>query len=97
MTIPKKVKVGGLTYEVEIVDKMDDDSCVGKTYFQDSKIRIGKANPDFMEQVFMHELIHTINGEIGETEVEFLAMSLYQVIKDNPELFKGGGSNGRAK
>lgn len=97
MIIPKTIKVGGLTYDVEIVEKMDDDTAVGKTYFQDLKIKIGKANPDFMEQVFMHELIHTINGEIPEMECEFLAMSLYQIVKDNPQIFEGGGKNGRAK
>lgn len=97
MNIPDKVKVGGLTFAVEVVDKMDDDTAVGKTYFQDLKIKIGKANPDFMGQVFMHELIHAMNGEINETEVEFIAMSLFQIIKDNPQVFEGGGNNGRAK
>ena len=97
MIIPKTIKIGGLTYKVEVVDKMDDDSAVGKTYFQELKIRVGKAEPDFMLQTFMHEIMHTINGEIPEVEIEFLSMSLFQVIKDNPQIFEGGGNNGRAK
>lgn len=88
MKIPKTVKVGGLIYKVEIVDKMDDDSCVAKTYFQELTIRIGKAEKDFMEQAFIHELLHTINGELKETDVEFFAMSLYQVLKDNSDIFE---------
>lgn len=87
MQIPKTVKVGGLTYRVEVVDKMDDDTAVAKTYFQDLTIKIGKAEPGFMQQVFLHELLHVINGEMKETLVEFLAMSLYQVVKDNPGIF----------
>lgn len=95
MNIPNKVKVGGLTYKVEILEELD--SCVGKTTYEDLDIKIKKAEEDFMNLTFWHEILHTINGELRETDIEFLAMSLYQVFKDNPEIFQGGVKNGRKK
>lgn len=88
MQIPSTVKVGGLTYGIEIVNKMDDDSCVGKTYFQDLKIKIEKAEKPFMELTFLHEILHAMNAELKETDIEFLAQSLYQVLVDNPKIFR---------
>lgn len=85
MKIPKTVKVGGITYEVEIVDKIEEAAAM--IHFDEQKIRIQKAKEDFMNQAFWHELFHAINGELRETDVEFLAVSLYQIIKDNPQLF----------
>jgi hypothetical protein len=35
------------------------------------------------ELALFHEIIHTINGEIPEQDVEFLAQTFYQVLRDN--------------
>ena len=87
MTIPKKIKVGGLTYKVLIVDQIDGDDASGITDPKTLTIKIIKCHPNVMEQTFIHELLHAINFEKEQEEVEFLSMSLYQVIKDNPKLF----------
>lgn len=84
--IPETIKVGGLTYTVEIVDELDR-ACADTNYGK-QRIRVEKANPKFMQQAFLHELFHTINGEFLEEKVEFLAMSLFQILQDNPQLFK---------
>lgn len=97
MRIPEKIKIGGLDYTVETVNEIDGD-CVGKIYYQDLKIKVENSQPDFMALTFWHEILHAINGEMKETDIEFLAQALYQVIKDNPHMFKEGGDrkkNGR--
>lgn len=94
INIPKEVKVGGLIYEISFLDEIEDGSCSGLTTQGDLKIEIEKAKPSAMAQTFLHELFHCINFEMKETDIEFLAMMLYQVVIDNPEIFgKEGGEN----
>lgn len=83
--IPKKIKVGGLVYKVEIVDELER-GCAD-THYGKQRIRIEKADPKFMQQVFVHELLHTINGEWVDEQIEFMAMSWFQIFQDNPNLF----------
>lgn len=87
MTIPKKVKVGGLTYKVIIVGEIDGGDSAGEIDTKDLIIKIAMAKPDAMHQAFLHELFHAINFEKTQEEVEFLSISLHQVIKDNPKIF----------
>jgi len=92
MNIPKSVKVGGVTYDVKIVDNPMGDQ-VGETNFRDAVIYIAKSkSQDFMNETFIHELVHTIYAnagyaEVDELTVEGIAQSLYGVIVDNDELF----------
>lgn len=85
--IPTSLKVGGLVYRVEVVDDIGKPACAD-TDFQKQRIRVERADPKFMQQAFIHEILHAINGEWNEERVEFLAMSLFQVFQDNPQLFK---------
>lgn len=87
MIIPTNIKIGGVIYDIEIVEEIED-SAIAKIYFDKQLIRVQKAKEDFMNQAFLHEVFHAMNGEMGETDVEFFAVSLYQIIKDNPEMFK---------
>lgn len=91
MKIPKILKVGGIIYTIEIVEKIDGAAAM--IHFDEEKIRVQKAKEDFMNQAFWHEIFHAINGELRETDVEFLAVSLYQIITDNPELFEKSKKN----
>ena len=88
--IPKQIKVGGITYDIEIVDsQMSSDNNVGLTDYRDAKIYISRNNSiAFMEETFIHELIHAMLAHAGyvdhdELMVESLAQTLYGVIKDN--------------
>ena len=96
--IPEKVKVGGLDYEVEILDRIrDSQSPVGRCSPMDGSIEILLGeNEDFMCQTFLHELVHAIHYQMGysgdqiyedEHYVDGLANALYSLIKDNPGLF----------
>lgn len=90
MNIPSKLKVGGLTYNVEIVDAIEDEGCAAFIDTQILKIKIEKARYESMNHHFLHEMLHAMNSALDEPTVEYLAMSLYQIIVDNPLLFKGG-------
>ena len=84
MNIPKTLKIGGTNYKIEVVDKIDeDDNTAGKTYTSKQLIKISKGTPDFQQTTLVHEIIHAINMELKETDVEFFTQALYQVLKDN--------------
>ncbi len=89
MIIPKKVKVGGLIYKVNIVESLDEDCC-GITDNKMLTIRMAKAPKESLEATFLHEIIHAINHEFGEVGTECVARGIYQVMKDNPGIFKHG-------
>lgn len=98
MKIPKKVKVGGVTYKVKEVDEVQQINCrngfttVGLWEPIESVIYLDKhLEKQAKERMFLHELFHAIfdhcNIEQAEDKVELLSTALYMVIKDNPELF----------
>lgn len=93
MKIPKKVKVGGYTYQVifdDLIDANDNDG-ICKVDKQLIALRPGMAQ-NHTEQVFLHELLHACFHHIGFDEnykyteeqlVTELALVLHQVLKDN--------------
>lgn len=84
MKIPAKIKVGGLWFDVKQVpsDEVDDD--YGTASSSKQTIKLNKELPqDVKELTFLHEILHCINGEMEEKEVEFIAFGLFQVLKDN--------------
>lgn len=95
INIPSSVKVGGLIYDVEIVDELE--LAYGDTTRGKKRIRIQQADPDFMELVFLHEIVHTFNSEWPEERVHFLAQTLHQFIVENPDVFKEVKKHGMAK
>jgi hypothetical protein len=90
MIIPSKLKVGGLTYAVEIVDRIDEPDCAAYIDTQLLQIKIARAPKEAMLHNFIHEMVHAINPEIPEETTEYLSSMLHQVIVDNPGAFKGG-------
>lgn len=95
MNIPKKVKIGGRTYQVETTTKLN----LGNAHFSaevdtcELVIRITPQAKQKMEGDFLHELIHAIYYHLGyndhdEKKVEELASALYMVIQDNPGMFE---------
>ena len=89
MQIPDKIKIGGITYDIKLVDNLVD-KC-GEFDLSKLNITIEKASQEAMELTFIHEILHAINNEVKEIEIEFYAQALYQIIKDNPKLFMEGG------
>jgi len=82
MIIPKKLKIGAHTVFVREVSGMIDSGnrnskgeyiiLLNRQLYQTEK-----------EVTLFHEIIHVINRELPEQEVEFLAQAIYQVLKDN--------------
>jgi hypothetical protein len=82
MNIPKKIKIGALTFKVVIEDLGEDK--LGETDRTCSTIRINSIITK-QEQVltFFHEVFHQVNATYDEERVEFLATSVYQLLQDN--------------
>ena len=99
MTIPKRVRIGGIDYTIKHVPRLvsaDGDLCNGLFDSNRSVIELNSENDlsqGRIEQVLIHEILHGIvfttglNLEDEEITVNVLAKGLYQVIKDNPQLF----------
>ena len=90
--IPKKLKIGGIVYTIESVprkelfyaDMAETDMCIGEITIDCSLIKISK-DADINQQwvTLFHEIIHALNCKIKETETEYLAQGIYQVLSDN--------------
>lgn len=94
MAIPKRVKIGGLTYEVKKVARIDrsKDDLGGLQYESTQTIHLKKGlAKEVTEKIFIHELLHAMfchcDIDQDEHKVELLANTLYMVAKDNPGVF----------
>jgi len=98
MKIPEKVKIGGVNYEIRDVENLNDGQSVlyGKIDYENFIIELNtKYNQiDHKCIVLLHEILHgilnqvTLEVENEELLVEVMSKGLYQIIKDNPEIFK---------
>ena len=94
MNIPKKLKIGGKVYTVEITDNLflGNANVSAEIMYNDLVIRVSPQAQGKMEADFLHELIHGIFDHLGyrdhdEKRVDELAQALYMVIVDNPDVF----------
>ena len=89
MKIPTKIKIGGLRYRVRVVKKINDSEDSGETDTEKLVISLHAGQKQSaLEITFLHEVLHAININLDEKEVEYLAMAFYGVLKDNPRLFQ---------
>jgi len=94
MTVPKTVKIMGITYEICQVDKLMDHNQVklnGNIDYSNSKISIDSELSDQIKIVTIwHEVIHGLlsqaNIEHDEKLVEFLGYGITGFLADNPEM-----------
>lgn len=94
MKIPKKLKVGGLYYDVEITNKMylGAANVSAEIMYDDLKIHIAPNPEQRMQADFVHEMLHAIYHNLGyrehdEKKIDELAQALYAVFVDNPKMF----------
>ncbi|WP_167957958.1 hypothetical protein [Anaerosporobacter faecicola] len=94
MNIPDKVKVGYKEYEVQMEKHLDDETNLlyGCCYYEEETIKLcTKYTENQQKCTLVHELVHAIDNmnDIGLTEdqVVKLGKGLYQLIKDNPNMF----------
>jgi len=102
MNIPKKIKIGGKNYKVEVTANFDNGAnrYSGEIDYCNLTIRIVPSAKQRMEADFLHEMIHGIYDHLGytnhdEKKIDEFANALYMIIQDNPEIFgKEGVTNG---
>jgi hypothetical protein len=95
MTIPEKVKIAGLTYNIKPVDIVDEDNhnTDGKILYTQGEIRLKNSlSPDYAQCALLHEIMHGIffacNLKQDENVIDRISSMLYAVIVDNPQLFR---------
>lgn len=101
MNIQGKVRIGSMDYDVILTDEKiinkDGEECLGLTdhNLHEIKISTNLQNEQGQEKTFLHEIIHAMIEERNldfesiteEILAEDLSTILYQVIRDNPEMF----------
>lgn len=84
-----KLKIGPVYYRVKNVPTED----IGRDYADTQQdvllIRVSETvKPEIYPQTLLHEVLHAINLQMDHFQVESLAQSLTQVLKDNPHFTK---------
>lgn len=90
LKIPKKIKIGG---HLILIDFSNDISNMGEYRSGKQEIKIYKDNcSSQQEETLLHEIIECINYhyelKLSHWKIQVIGTVLYQVIKDNPEIFK---------
>jgi hypothetical protein len=97
--IPDKVKIGWRVYDIEQSEhRTGDNGCdlYGEINYEGQKIFIyDKLSEDNKSATLLHEILHGVFYISGHEEwrkneelIDCITENLYQVIKDNPKLFK---------
>lgn len=82
MKIPKSIKILAHNYSIKEIDGIiDSENRNGE--IEHTILLNKRLCQTEKELTLFHEIIHAINGEISEENVEFLAQCLYWVLKDN--------------
>jgi hypothetical protein len=99
LNIPNKVKIGWRTYDIEQGEHRSAE-CGGDLYgeirYEQNKIYLyDKQDEENKKVTLLHEILHGIAYMIGNDEfrkdeglITALSESFYQIMKDNPEIFK---------
>ena len=84
MKIKPKLKVGGNVFDVVFVPGEAIEGGVAEVDRDKNLIMISQNLAKSQQEVaYFHEILHCINWEKSEEETEFMAQSLYAVLKDN--------------
>lgn len=76
-----RIKICGITYRISLRSLPDKCGLLDRT---ENEIVLEKTNPpDQRLLALIHEIIHAINGELSETDVDYLATALHGVLVDN--------------
>ena len=94
MNIPDKIKIGGFEVNVEFVENlMNDRAHIGEYHPRTQTIKIDKAvTKQQNEETLIHEILEAITAmyeiEWQHKDLSIMATVLYQVIRDNPNIFQ---------
>lgn len=88
MEIPKRVKIGAITYKVVVADDWvggggdDGETCWrrprGNTMYINSEL-----TEDAQGIVFIHESLHAMNSTMSHEFLDSLAQQIYSFLKEN--------------
>ena len=98
MRIPESIRIGPYKYKVEILEtpKFDNEDVMGVIKFNGMAIELkDNMNPQMRDTVWLHEILHGIlnhaeinlEDELEEQIVNIISRGLYQVYRDNKEVF----------
>ena len=90
--MPEKIKIGGIKYKIEKMHPSSSDACA-KINFEQAIIFLDyDLNSDVALSSLLHEVIETISKtnelEIPHHCIQTLETQLFQVLRDNPDVFK---------
>ena len=85
----RKLKIGAHTFTVKIEDSgLLEDGSHGICKYDDNTIAVSSDLSDSqMVKTLWHEILHALNNELSEKEVEWLAEGITQVMLDNELYF----------
>jgi len=87
------IKIGGIIYSIVYTNQFDDE--FGRVDRLTNTIYISNRYPkNQQDATLIHEILHQINSELPEREVEALAQAIYQIINDNEWIGRGFGASG---
>jgi len=94
LTIPDKLKIGGLTLDVVYKKIVADRNNFGEMSFMNQTITIDPdIKQDKREDTFLHEILEAINHYycigLEHDNLTVLGRVLYQVLRDNEIDFRG--------
>jgi predicted Zn-dependent protease with MMP-like domain len=101
MTIPDRIRIGGVEYAVKMEERIIDDNGRALCGQIDYNTAIIRLEPNIQDEqgkkhTLIHEIMHGIAKHFGlsinedEDVIDKLATGMYMVIADNPEMFQGG-------
>lgn len=90
--MPETIKIGGVEYKISPMDRKISES-YGMVIFESAAIHLDETLcPDMALSTLLHEVIEVINEEnqlkLKHRAIQTLATQLFQVLRDNPEVFK---------
>lgn len=99
MKIPKQIKIGWRVYDIEQSEHRSNEQgydLYAEIQYEKNKIYLYDKQDEENKCVsLLHEILHGIGFMIGnqafrkdEELITALSENLYQIIKDNPELFR---------
>lgn len=96
MKIPKKVRIGHVTYKIVPMSKSESYSADSYGCYMGNECTIvvdATRDPQLVKDTLLHEIMHGVwywggleDGDKQERIVTLMATGLTQVLKDNPKI-----------
>jgi hypothetical protein len=87
MKFKDQYKIGAHYFNLQRVPACTIDGGVGDVAREDGVIRISTdLQKSHQEQTLFHEVLHMINNEMDEKEIEYLSQAIYLFLSENDML-----------